>query len=312
MALYSEIALVPAVFDQDHYESEHSHRPMMELLRIAFSDLRFVRCPHDKWLENARECCGDSIAANKLLEFLLKRKRLLSHGQFEGVDWVDYAERSHQRHHLKGLLVDELTDCTNALTVPVVRVGQLLEEAPEWWESVSTSRNVNCTGDMIVDCLRLLLRHGREIHIVDRYIDPTQQRYKSVLSQMLIEIMHNANKPVVFIHSSDKAFENFGIQWTEKARTAFADLGSTALKMNVRVTVCLWDSGRIIGGSHDRHLLTDIGGCNVGFGFSEARGQTTTVSVLSEDSRLDLLRRYTPSPNTAVGLIDSFKVGRKN
>ena len=81
MKLFSELALVPEIFDVSHYDGAASHNPSMELLRHAFEHVRFVRCPEDKWVQRARECCGDSLAARKLLEFLIKKKRLLSYGR---------------------------------------------------------------------------------------------------------------------------------------------------------------------------------------------------------------------------------------
>ena len=208
------------------------------------------------------------------------------------------------------MLIDELTELVTGTLVPIARVGQLSEDSPSWWENASTSCNPRCTASEIVESFRLLLRHGREIHLIDQFMDPRRKGFNAVLNKLLSEVSHNANKPVIYVHVCEKGFCDYGEDWVNGAKEAFSNLDTDALRKNLRVTVCLRNSLEIEGGSHDRYLLSDIGGCNVARGFRESSNETTTVSVLSESSRIDLLRRYSTNPNTAYGLIESFTIGR--
>jgi hypothetical protein len=304
MELFREFGLLPQVFDPNTHESPSVQRWVLHCIQQGLQDARFIRCFRDgAWAQEAARQARGSKVALEFLEFLKKRKILINASPCNEPDWVEEAFTSHRQRPLTGLIVDDRTKCGRPI-LPIAAVSSL-PDTP-WWMEKPPSTQTARTADSLVSTLRLLLVTAREIHLVDPFINPENNGFAAVLEKVFAATLTNPHKPELFIHTSLKVEEFNNRQSVIHAFRFFSQRLSCETRAG---RVLVWNPRKVDGGFHDRYLLTDLAACQVGAGFQECRGQVTTVSVLTPESRLSLLKRFDPNPNSAVGQFWATRIG---
>lgn len=308
MSLHKEYAITPEVFDPDCHESAGVYCAFMTGLKSGLEGLKFLRCDKDQWLSEAGRKASGTMAGKAILAHLIKSKRLLhdAHSRTSH-DWVSHFEASHKEHPMSGLLIDELSDDSAAQTLPHTRVSQMTPDSPAWWFDGVVSDRINCSAYAISACFRTLLRNAREIHLIDPYFDPRRQGYAPVFKALYEEISLNRHQPSVYIHSSDRKlreFDNSDRNWKEHALQKFKLMRPKFPPSRMRLSLCIW----YMTDFHDRYFLTDLGGCEIGRGFVELNNKKTTVTALSEKTRIGILRDFFPSKNANPQVHEMFEI----
>jgi hypothetical protein len=302
MDLFREIALAPDLFDPSHHDTPQVQRWALAYIREGLRDSWFVRSLHDgAWFKEASQRAAKSVAARELLEYLCKRKLLVPAPHCSAATWVEEALASHRQRPLGGLVLDDLAD--TQVTDPPTSTVTALPDA-KWWTEHPSSMDIERTPEALAVAFRLLLLVGRQIHLVDRHIDPAQSWYERTLHKILSETLKNPSKPELTFHTSLIVFNT-------RAKTAdrFEWVNKLLEQHGRRGRVCVWDPDSVKKGFHDRYLLTDVAGCQIGAGFQRASRECTTISVLSDADRRTYLDRFDPNPNRAVGLCWNIAIG---
>jgi hypothetical protein len=302
MELFKEIAILPEVMDAAHHESPATHRLALGIMIQGITGSGFVRDLRDgEWLDAAAKSATGSKTASEFLEILKKRKLLLNSTSCKAPNWFREAALSHQQRPLTGIVVDDLTD-QKVKEVPFSCIS-LLQDA-SWWLEKPPSIDIYRTPEELVRVFRLLLIGARITHIIDPFLNPSEERYKRSIDALFRASLVNPHKPEFFFHTSSKVFAT--VQEVKKAFEPFSKLLNTHGR---RGRVCFWDPAKLAGKFHDRHFVCDIGGCQIGAGFAVSSSEITTISLHSDSTRSNTLKRFNYDKNCAIGLIDAFAIG---
>ncbi len=133
---------------------------------------------------------------------------------------------------------------------------------------------------------------------VDPFLNPLLNKYKARdFNAYLDRLALNEHQPVIEVHTSIKVMESeAGFEKTE------VELRRWFRARHLKGYLYIWNPRAKSKGMHDRYLLTDIGGCQLGAGFEGARNQAQTMTVLDSALRRELMDIFDPSPNLATGL----------
>jgi hypothetical protein len=302
MSLHREFALTPEVFDPTCFESAGEHRLFMTLLKSGLSGLKFLRCDKNQWKLDAEKYASGSMTGNALLKYLIKNKRLLINDlpKSNQDHWLSYFDATHKIQPMAGILVDDLSDISNALTLPQARASEMTPDHPAWWFEDPQSMHINCSAHAISESLRVLLRNARSIHLIDQNFDPERPMNSKVLENLCLEITGNAHCNEVFIHTSCR---HFRMAETSLDKQRLNRKRPSSLRKQTHLFVCAWDDCMMRSEAHDRYCLTDLGGCQLGQGFEHKPNAKTTVSALSEATCKKLLLHFYPDKNISPKLI---------
>lgn len=299
MALLTEYALTPDVFDVGSYSGEEVCGLYIQSIKEVLLHEGLVRnLGNGEW---ARLFSGDQRPwhrrAKELLKKLATQKRFVPFPiagpkmPTNDTEWCDEALHTHRTEPLQGVIV---TDATAApyKSNPVIAPIDRLTTTP-WWTSRSQSLRLNRTLADYQTALRLVLRHANSIMFIDPHIDPTQQRYKDFL-MLLRAAGHRMPAPKIELHrvcyigsGASRRFPNLVDLEAEFRRELSAEVTSVGLTVEVFV----WDD------FHDRYVISDLVGISVpnGFDTTRATNAQTTWTRLGRTDRDDIQREFDPA-----------------
>ncbi len=155
-------------------------------------------------------------------------------------------------------------------------------------------------------CLRLILAPANSLMFIDPHLDPSVQRYASVID-ILLAARRPTVQPMIEVHRV--CYEGAGrdrrIIDAAEWKSRFIGAWSTPLRAaHLAVEVFIWPD------FHDRFLVTDLVGLSMSNGFdaSNARGATITVTRLSRKDRDDVQKEFDPASNR-LGQPRRFRIG---
>jgi hypothetical protein len=131
--------------------------------------------------------------------------------------------------------------------------------------------------------------------VIDPHLDPTQGRYGDVLPLLLLA---QGRQPVPLIEIHRVMYVGSGqnrqfidtVGWENRFRNAWGtDLSAASLK----VEIFIWDD------HHDRYLISDLVGIEMGNGYDTTANQNdiTTWSRIGRKDRDDIQREFDPACN---------------
>jgi len=166
----------------------------------------------------------------------------------------------------------------------VIAADELERDTHPWKVPRQDNACPRCAADM---CQRVvtLLRHSRELVLVDRHFDPGEPRFA---------------KPF-------ERFVGFRTDWrrvelhTARAEPFVPDIQESKYRRNLELSVpagaslvvCFWPDLPSGGRLHPRFVLTERGGVHFDYGLDEGPG-TTLVSLLEHEVFLRLWSEYRP------------------
>jgi len=309
MALLSEFALTPDVFDTASYVHEEVADARLQVLKDALLNEALVRDLREgEWFElfSSPERLWHR-RGKELLKKLKLQKRLRtmppasSTDCVSDVDWCNEALQTHESLPLNGIVVtkaiiDQVPD------EPLVCCIDRLSSTP-WWSGRSPSVRLRRTAEEYEKHLRLLLCCCNSIMLIDPHFDPTEGRFSDFLG-VLSAVAGRSPAPdiefhrVCYVGSGTRRQVYDGPYWETQFRSGFAQfLKETCLSVHAFI----WDD------FHDRYIITDLMGIHLGNSLDTSRRKTdvTTWDRLGRTERDDVQREFDPAGDRHM-LLHSF------
>ncbi len=296
MALLAEYALTPDVFDSRSYPHEEVGSARIDLLRDVLLEEALVRdLRQGDWL---------SVFGNpdrswnrrglELLKKVAKQNRLrrvpsaLADAPTDDDGWCREAIASHGLDPVTGIIATRpVFDAAGGEDI-VGCIDRLSNST--WWTGRGSSVRLQRTAADYSAHLNLLMRCANSIMLIDAHMDPAQPRYADVLN--LIQLAAGRQPlPLVEIHRvcyvgtgrnrqilQPIDIENSFRQGWEKSLSA----------CGLSVSVFVWDD------FHDRHIITDLMGIQLGNGLDTTLSSNarTTWTRISRADRDDIQREF--------------------
>jgi len=301
MSLLYEYALTPDIFDKSFYAHEDVGTARFEHLKDIFLEEALARnLRNGEWLslfkDSSRLWHHRGI---ELIKKMAKQNRLraaeaaLPDMPGSDVEWCKEALASHGIQPLTGILtsrhvIDQIG--SDSLLGNMDRLGS----APCWTCRSHSVRLKRCFSDYEAN-LKLIMNSANSIMFIDPHLDPTQRRYESVLPIILLAQKRQPS-PFIEVHRiiSVGTGRNTQIISYEEWEARFREKWESALRsVALQVELFIWDD------HHDRYLITDNIGIEMGNGFdvSNNTNDTTTWSRISRKDRDDIQREFDPASN---------------
>ena len=305
MALFSEYAVTPDVFNESCYDSPAlCDAYFRQLLEVFFSEGLVRNLRNGEWQEFFSTYARPWHDRTKhILKNLTDAGRLLpsdpalSHTPQTDREWCNEALESHETTPLNGIIVSDAIRSTYRRNQLVESVSRLSQSTCSWWEPTNSSLRLERTISQYIDALKLILRHAKSIMFIDPYIYPAQSNYTDFVQ--LLEAAGNrppkSPQPLIEIHSkirniSGKTKEETHQIMENNFRNEF---GPVLSQSNLKAEVFTWDD------FHDRYLISNLGGIQMSNGFdtSSKPDDLTTWSRLGRSARDDVQREFARESN---------------
>ncbi len=305
MALFSEYAVTPDVFNESCYDSPAlCDAYFRQLLEVFFGEglvrnLRngewqaFFSTHTRSWHDHTKHILKNLAEAGRLVP----GDPALSHTPQTDREWCNEALESHKITPLNGIIVSDPIRSTYRRNQLVESVSRLSQSTCSWWEPTNSSLRLERTISQYIDALKLILRHAKSIMFIDPYIYPAQSNYTDFVQ--LLEAAGNrppkSPQPLIEIHSkirniSGKTKEETHQIMENNFRNEF---GPVLSQSNLKAEVFTWDD------FHDRYLISNLGGIQMSNGFdtSSKPDDLTTWSRLGRSARDDVQREFARESN---------------
>lgn len=284
--MHHEYAVEPAAVGS----SWETFRYLFE--KFGFEKGRLISRFPGRWpllvLEAAAQAEVGDIAYTKIFEKLRQGRRTALVRTGRDYDptldsWVENAAASHAIRPFRGVIAQQSAQLKDV----AISLAELDDDHPLM--VAPTSRDIPRTTTDIADVCFLLLYAAREINLVDPYFNfvTISQDFRGPLEQMMLAL-YVAGKANVHIrihyrarhaHCSQADIINNPGRWVNVTIPAGYELHLYA-----------WEQHQ--GGErlHDRFLLCDCGGMQVGIGFAASEAQENATFALLDDGHAQDLR----------------------
>ena len=282
MALFSEYAVTPDVFNESCYDSRNLWETQIRQLKQVFLTEGLVRdLRNDEWLKFLLENACDKWVKDVLKNLELNGRLVPSNPELSPApqtdrEWCKEALASHDTTPLNGIIVSDAIERTYRKNSLVSSVNKLLFPNVKWWSPTDSSLRLNRTIQDYKDALRLILRHAKSIMFIDPYIDPSQRNYAGFIQ--LLEAIGNrpsqSPRPLVELHRKSRrgSGKNAPLWNHQDMENTFRNKFEPALlQSNLKVKVFVWDD------FHDRYLISDLVGIQMSNGFDTSTGPLQTI-----------------------------------
>lgn len=301
MALLCEYAVTHDVFDAASYSHEEVGTARFEYLKEVFLQealLRNLRA--GEWLSvfknNERPWHRRGM---ELLKKMVKQNRLrlaekaLPTVPANDADWCREALASHGMSPMAGV-ISTAQVVADVGPDPILGRIDRLGSAPCWTSRGPSVRLTRCPADY-EDQLRLIMTCANSVMLIDPHLDPSQRRYGDVLPLLLLA-QGRRPAPLIEIHrvmyvgsGRSRQFID-AVEWEKRFRDAWSSgLSAGGLKAEIFI----WDD------HHDRYLITDLMGIEMGNGYDTTANPNdiTTWSRIGRKDRDDIQREFDPACN---------------
>ena len=193
MALFSEYAVTPDVFNESCYDSPAlCDAYFRQLLEVLLSEGLIRNLRNGEWqaffstharpwhyrtkhiLKNLADA-GRLVPSDPALSHILQTDR----------EWCNEALASHDSTPLDGIIVSDAIERTYRKNQLVESVNRLSQSTCAWWEPTNSSLRLKRTICQYKKALKLILRHANSIMFIDPYIYPAQSNYADFIQLML-------------------------------------------------------------------------------------------------------------------------------
>jgi hypothetical protein len=282
--MISEIALEPALL-----HNWDCFQRLIGLFGVAQGRL-IARFPK-KWadLVLASVSCGP-VEKHKITEALARTKESLlvprDHDWVAALTWLDNAIAEHGRRPFDAILARNNpaghVDVIDGSDLDVTALPPKLQAGP--------SRQIVRSAAEMAAAVRVLFRLSKKMLLIDRNFSPDKRRFRDPLGAMLACLLDRYGKPrrvEVEVHFSHRVLADapdFKASCTAWLRDV--------VPSGMSITVARWNHDDL----HNRYILTDRGGIQIGEGLDEANDQSTrtedVLTLLSAATAEQLMERY--------------------
>jgi len=198
--------------------------------------------------------------------------------------WAGYVARVNQSYPFSAVI----SESSSVDPLDTYSLSDLFHTAPACWNA-PTQIMVKRSASDIVDALMPLLCISRHIILIDRHIYPGNTRSLRVLRELIKRSdLFNFGRGIkkIQIHSS-----NHRMDYQQSLEQHLLP----HLPSDFEVSASLWPKAV----EHDRFLVTEVGGIDLGEGFNEQNKQDTDevkLSLVSHDIRKRLISKFSGNP----------------
>lgn len=298
MALLSEYAITPDVFNSKAHENEEVARERFLNLKDILLEEGLVRdlCdgawaklfsnPQAQFHPRGKELVKKLKQYNRLRKFLKVKEAVPE----KETDWCNEALSTHQNCPINGIIATPLV-FEEFKSNPIVASIQRLRNA-QWWNDRSPSIRLQRTLEEYHKSLKLILDCANSLMFIDAYIEPAQQRYDGLLA-LLLEASSRPSKPLIEVHrvcyfqGQDRRNKLDYAEW----KHFFRPWDEALAEVDTSAQIFIWDD------LHDRYLISDLIGINLpnGFDTSTKPNDITTWTRLGRKARDDIQREFDPA-----------------
>lgn len=276
--MIDEYALIHDIFDPAAYSHPELINVCLPFLREPLMKEALVRnladgawqrytgtlpfTPHRLCMELVRKL----DKGNRLRSF----RRCMTTDPTDIPGWCHEAAASHSAEALTAII------STHASVAGLPRLGMTNIEkvtSSPWWADRTSSRTMNRSLTDYQQALTPILRHANSVMFIDPNLDPSAMNYQS-FGNILALAGGRRLPPHIEIHRSfcegDGPRRTFptDVEW----RRRFTGLAIQAQKNGIHLEVFGWDD------FHDRYLIADIIGLQVGAGFDTTTNPHATTT----------------------------------
>jgi hypothetical protein len=252
--------------------------------------------------------CGP-VAKAKIEEALRRRldDRLLPryHEWREDLTWMDNAVAEHGKRPFHAILAaanpgghDFVVD---AADLDVTALPPKLQAGP--------SRLVVRSAAEMTAAVRMLFQFSKKIVLMDRNFAPDKSRFRDPLAEMLMACLDRFGKPrpvEVELHFGHRVLDD-----APDFKVACAAWLQEVIPIGLRLIVVRWSHEDL----HNRYILTDRGGIQIGEGLDEANEKCSrtddVLTLLSPATAAELLQRFCGPPGQAKQLLRHPIAGKR-
>lgn len=292
--MFSEYALLPCIFDRNHFKDEKiGNLHLKNLKDILLHEESLVRDLYNgKWSQFINNIGSKSPCTKSLLESLSKSHRLhrvkaaKAHNPENYIDWCNEALSSHKENALDGIIASSETIKIFQTETLIASVEKL--DKADWWKNRSHSVGLKRKTDAYLKYLKRLLNYANSIIFIDPYLDVCKREYGE-FSKILEAINRIDDPPTIEIHICHLS----SISTREYEQDFCQCLTSVIQSQKLSVEVFIWDK------FHDRYIISNLGGIQSGhsFGVSDHPSETTTWTRISRTRRDELQKEFSRNSN---------------
>jgi len=263
-----------------------------------------------KWqdLVLASVTCGQ-VEKHKIAEALVRASKSFllprEHDWNASLPWLDNAVAEHGKRPFAAILAATNpvghTDIVDATDLDVTALPPKVQAGP--------SQLVVRTAAEMAAAVRVLLQFSKKIVLMDRNFAPDKARFRDPLAEMLLCCLDRFGKPrpvEVELHFGHRILAD-APDFKASCEAWLQDV----IPIGMRFTVVRWNHDDL----HNRYVLTDRGGVNVGEGLDEANQKSTRsddiFGLLSPTTAAELLERCCGTAGKAKQLLRHPIAGKR-
>ena len=258
------------------------------------------------WKELVKRLVGDEKRLEVLLAWLprtqiIRTSDLLWKDTFTWLENAE-AEQENSLHWFHAILArDNPRHQSN-----VVRGADISSGTARAWDQPPPSITVDRTAASMAACIEPMLRYATRIRFIDPHFCALHERFRDPLCEFLRIICDSKRAVTLELHASvtksleDEAASNKTSSWEVFRLECEAELPRIIPK-DFMLTIYLWKKRKKGQSFHNRYILTDIGGVQLGTGLDrEITKGTQDQDVITRLSALDSLQwinKYNSDPS---------------
>lgn len=252
-----------------------------------------------KWKKLVYECCAScgDIERKKIEESLVAvdAKLVNSNRSFDGnLPWLNNAENQHNIKPFHAII-----SSSNPRNVSVILIADNLTETNTLW-NVPREKVVSRKAKDLAKYVQPLLQIASEVLFVDPHFDPSEPRYRNILSHFVQSININMTRRIEY-HLGNKIRKD---HFQDTCSKYIPDI----LPKGLEVKFIRWERIEGCDALHPRYILTDKGGVRIERGLDEGRdGEFTDVSLLDWNVYAQRWKEYQLATSTFKH-VDEIKV----
>jgi hypothetical protein len=303
--MIAEVTASPSVFDQTGYSSPEICERQMESIKDALMQRSLLRDLRDGGL-TAKILSSPSFSprGKEILKKMRTRGRITSEAPYgtsipvHESDWVTEGLEAHRRRPIGCVLTTGVTKELFASNNIVEDVHKMTRTA--WWkEGARVSWRVQRSRQDFLKHLEPLLIHANSLQFIEPFFDPSHRSDYGWFNDVVRVLGTRRTPAILEIHRgcASGSGKSATIFTREQIMTKFTPLSEELGAVGLKATIFVWME------MHNRYLLTNIGGFQLGNSLIERPAQPKdTWSRLDRHTQDDIQREYDPSASS-----DRFK-----
>ena len=311
--MLSEFSLTHDVFRASSYSSPEVCDLHLKILKRVLLDRGLVRdLRQGGWQNYFKEHIGEwDPRAKELVKKLVAQNRLKKAPAANPItpkgdaEWYKEAIASSVGNPLDGIITTKDTAGTMPQSPNVSTIEKL--DCCDWWNDERQSVSVRRRTEDYLPVLTPVLAKANLLMFIDPHLDPSRPGYSEFIEILMAARRFDDCPPLIEIHRVCYHGHGAGRMVLSELdlRSTFQGLDEPLRTAGMTATIYVWDD------FHDRFLITDLIGIQLGNGFdiSNAQDEMTSWARISREHRTKIQQEFDPNNSPRHTLHATFKLG---